>query len=233
MTMKRKTSLLLVIPLGAGLLILGSIGSDPPGANVRPVASLVPAVSEQQVGEEQVIDVREALDSIELAPAKILFLETVILQGSTGDKKAAIRELRQAGDEDAVATLSIALADNDPRVRKAAFEALAHIGGDAALGAIASAASDGDPRTRARAAESLAAAGGYSAADYLELALRDDDARVRATAAEALGDLGDSSSINIISSALRDPDPEVRQRAAEMLDQLNDDALFHALYPAR
>jgi HEAT repeat protein len=231
--MKKRTRLLLIIPLGAGLLIVGSFAFDPPGAKKRPASSFSMAINGRPIDLEQKIDVQEAVASIDIKPAKVMFLETVILQGTAGDKKAAIRELRNLGDGDAIVTLSIALADDDSRIRKAALEALSHIGGDEALSAIASAASDGDPLTRARAAETLANAGGYSATDYLELALRDGDARVRATATEALGDIGDSRSINIISQALRDSDPEVRQRAAEMLDRLNDDALFHAVYPAQ
>jgi len=226
-----RTSLLILIPLGAGLLFIGSFAFDPPGAAKRPAPSFTLFVNGESFFEEQEIDVQETLASIDIEAAKSEFLETVILQGTVGDKKAAIRELAHLGDSEAIAILSVALGDDDPRVRKAALEALSRTGGDEALAAIASAMRDSDPRTRARAAESLANAGGYSAVDYLELALRDDDARVRATATEALADIGDSRSINIISEALRDIDPEVRQRAVEMLDQLNDDAFFHALYP--
>lgn len=230
--MKKRTSLLIAIPLGAGLLLLGSFAFDPPGAVKRPAPSLTVFLNGEPVSKEQLIDVQGAIEAIDIEPARLMFLETVILQGSAGDKKAAILELRHIGGSESIATLSVALADNDPRVRKAALEALSRIGGDEALAAIASAASRDDPLLRARSAETLANAGGYSASSYLELALHDDDARVRMAATEALGDLGDSNSINIISAALRDPDVEVRQRAAEMLDQLNDDALFHALYPA-
>jgi HEAT repeat protein len=231
--MKKRSSFFVMIPLGAGLLFLGSFAFDPPGAVMRPAPSFTLLVNGEPFSVEPEIDVQKTVASIDIEPAKAVFLETVVLQGSFGDRKAAIRELRRLGNGDAIAALSIALGDNDRRVRKAALEALSRIGGDEALAAIASAANDFDPPTRARAAESLVYAGGYSAVDYLELALRDDDARVRATATEALGDLGDGRSINIISTALRDPDPEVRQRAVEMLDQLNDDALFHALYPAQ
>jgi HEAT repeat protein len=230
-TMKKRTSLLAVIPLGASLFLLGSLAFDPPGAEKRPVPSFSMTVNGQPLVLDREVDVQNALETIDFEPMQTDFLETVLLQGTVGDKKAAIRELRRMGGSDAVATLSMALADDDPRVRKATFEALSRIGGDEALAAIASATGAADPEARARAAEALANAGGYSAASYLELALRDDDARVRLAATEALGDLDDSDSINIISTALRDPDPEVRQRAAEMLDQLNDDAFFHAVFP--
>jgi len=231
--MKKRTSLLAAIPLGAGLFLLGSLAFDPPGAEKRPAPSVSIVVNGQPLSLDREVDVRNALETIDSEPMQTEFLETVILQGTVGDRKAAIRELRRIGGSDAVATLSMALADKDPRVRKATLEALSRIGGDDALAAIASATGAADPETRARAAEALANAGGYSATSYLELALRDNDARVRMAATEALGDVNDSNSINIISTALRDPDPDVRQRAAEMLDQLNDDAFFHAVFPTQ
>jgi len=231
--MKKRTSLLLLFPLGATLLVLGSFAFDPPGAERRPAPILTIDANEKAVPLNQEINLQDSLDAIDLAPARDIFLETVLMQGAVGDKKAAILELRKLGTAEAIATISMALGDNDPRVRKSAFEALTRIGGDDALAAIASASNDNDALVRSRAMEALANAGGYSAADYLELALRDEDARVRTTAVEALSDLGDSRSINIISTALRDPDPDVRQRAVEMLDQLSDDALFQTLYTAR
>lgn len=237
--MRKTNNLVLAVPLGALLLVVASLALDPPGAAKRPAPSFSMLVNgrhihvKEKLDPERTIEVRRAIASIDDEPVRVDFLETVILQGAVGDKKVAIHELGQIGDSGAVAALSVALTDDDQRVRKAAGEALARIGGDDALAAIASASRDADPRERARAAEALALAGGYSAVDYLELALHDEDARVRATAIESLGDLGDSRAINIISAALRDPDPDVRERAANLLDQLNDDALFHVLYPAQ
>ena len=234
-----RTSLLVLVPLGAGLLVVGSLVTDLPGAERRPAPSVSMSVNGRAVdldglaAPEATIDVTGALESIDIEPAKALYLETVILEGEVGDKKAAMRELSQLDDNEAVAILSLALADEDPRIRRAAAAALERIGTDEALAALASGMGDVDAARRASAAESLARAGGYSAVDYLELALRDDDARVRASAVEALGDIGDSRSVNIIGAALRDPDPEVRQRAADMLDELNDEALFHAVFPAQ
>ena len=231
--MTNRLSLLMLIPLGAGLLLVGSLVSDPPGAELRPAPLFAAPEFAEPITEESTIDVRGTVDSIEAEPVRAAFLETVISQGAVGDKKAAIRELGRLPDDDAVAILSFALTDEDPRVRRAAAAALGRIGSDAADAALASGMNDHDPARRAQAADYLATAGGYSAVDYLELALRDDDARVRSNAVEALGDIGDSRSVNIIGTALRDPDPEVRERAAEMLDQLSDEALFHAVYPPR
>lgn len=230
MKMTKRTSLLLLVPLGAGLLYLGNLASDKPGVAGRPATLPAMPRVEQATGQE--LDVAAKVASVEYAPARTGLLETVLEQGTVGERKAAIRELRHLASYEAIAVLSLSLGDEDRRVRKAALEALSSIGGDEALAAIASATKERDPLLRAQAAEALANAGGYSASNYLELALRDEDARVRMAAISALGDLNDSRSVNIISLALRDPDPEVRERAAEMLDELNDEALFSALYPA-
>ena len=229
---RTRSTLLLAIPLGAGLLILGSFAFDSPDAARRPAPFALLDVRTEPHPQNRAVAVEDAMESIELEPARDFYLETVLMQGAVGDKKAAILSLRKIGDANAIETLSFALGDTDPRVRKAAIEALSRIGGDDALAAIASAAIDDDLALRSRAVEALAFAG-YSAPQYLELALRDEDPRIRATAVDALGDIGDSRSINIISAALRDPDADVRQRAVEVMDQLDDEALFHVLYPPR
>jgi HEAT repeat protein len=165
------------------------------------------------------------------APEAMLFFEGVILKGTVGQKKEAIRELRRVATIAAVQTLSVALGDDDERVRKAAMEALSAIGGDEALAAIASASADDDPHLRARAAQALSAAGGRSAADYLALALHDEDPRVRAAAVASLGDLEDDRHLHIIRQSLDDPDPQVRERAVDILEDLDDEAMFRALFP--
>jgi len=167
----------------------------------------------------------------ELASTATIFLETVIYQGTAGEKKEAIRELRRLGTPAAVRTLSLALGDDDARVSKSAMEALSRIGGDEALAAIASATMDADPRVRGKAAEAMAMAGGYSSAEYLKIALQDEDPRVRASVIDSLGDIGDDYSIQVIQRALQDPDLEVRERALEVLEELENDAVLQALFP--
>lgn len=231
----KNRAILLSIPLGAGLLYLGSLVFDAPDAEQRPAPFMTIATESQTAfldAEAAHIDVDSSLESIEYAPAREVYLETVLLHGGVGDRKKALLQLEQLATPGAISVMSLALADEDPRVRRAAFEALSRAGGDEALAAIASASADSEPATRAAAADALASTGGYSASAYLEQALEDPDPRVRAAAVGSLGDLNDSRSVNIISMALRDPDPEVRERAADLLDSLNDDALFHALYPA-
>ncbi len=231
--MTKRNSLILLLLLGAGLLYLGNPAPEPPDAG-RPIAVSSHAESEKtppHEGTAQLTVSHILQEKIDYVPARAAFLETIVLQGSPGDKKAAIRELKRLGTLEAVQTLSFAVGDEDDRIRTAALEALAAIGSDEALAAIAGAARSDSPADRALAAEALARSGGHSSADYLELALHDDDPRVRAAAIEALGDIGDSRSVTIISQALRDRDPAVRQRAVEVLDRLDDEALFHTLYP--
>lgn len=166
-----------------------------------------------------------------LAPAATFYFEVVVQEGSVGEKKEAILNLRRLGTPDAVRALSLALGDEDPRIRRAALESLAQIGGDEALAAIASASVDDDPRVRGNGTYALAMAGGYSSIEYLNLALRDENPIVRAAAIDSLGDIGDERSIGVIQQALRDPDPAVRERALEVINEINDDAAFRALYP--
>ena len=122
MTMKKRTSLLLIIPLGAGLLYLGSLATDPPGAIGRPASSVVQPAIEDDADRQ--VDVVATIATIDYAPARSDFLETVVAQGTVGDRKAAIRALRHLATTEAINILSIALGDSDPRVSKAAFEAL-------------------------------------------------------------------------------------------------------------
>ena len=164
-------------------------------------------------------------------PYAIDFLETVLLRGRIGEKKEAIRTLRNEATPAAVQALSFALSDTDKRVRDAAIEALGAIGSDDALAALASVAGTDNPVERAAVAHAMATSGGASALAYLDTALRDDDPRVRLAAAEALGDLGDGSGRSRIQAAMKDPDPAVRERAVEILEDLDDEALFRTLFP--
>ena len=166
-----------------------------------------------------------------LAPAATLYLEAVILEGDSREKRQAIRELRRDGTPDAVRALSLALGDESAGIRDAALEALAAIGGDEAVAAIASAAVDEDERVRADATFALAMADGASSIEYLNMALHDDNPMVRSAAIDALGDVGDDRAIVALRQALQDPDRTVRERAVEVINEINDDAAFRALFP--
>jgi len=162
----------------------------------------------------------------------IEFLETVLLRGNVGDRKGAVRDLRDIGTPAAVQSLSFALGDDDERVKNAALEALTTIGSDEAMLALASSLGAQQPQARAAATEAVAAAGGDAAMAYLDVALTDADPRVRMAAADALGQLGGEAARVRLRSALADPDGEVRERAVEVLEALDDDAMFQALFPA-
>lgn len=166
-----------------------------------------------------------------LAPAAAAYFEIVVQEGEFYEQKKAIFNLRRLGTRAAVQALSVALGDDDARVRKAALEALSQIGGDEALAAIASSSVHNDPRVRADATHALAMVDGHSSTEYLNLALHDENPFVRAAAIDSLGDIGDDRSIGVIQQALQDPDPTVRERALEVINEINDDAAFRALYP--
>ena len=120
-----RTSLLVIVCLlGAGLLLRG---------NPAPDFASVPDVRPDPPRNGESIEVPAAYGDIDYEPAKSFYLETLLLQGSVGQKRAAIRELRALGGVDAVNALSFALADEDSRVTEAAIEALAGIGSDDAL----------------------------------------------------------------------------------------------------
>lgn len=159
------------------------------------------------------------------------FFETVLLRGSIGEKKQAIRQLRIDGTVPAVQALSFALGDGDQRIRDAAVEALAAIGSDEALAALGGMSGTDMPLDRAAAARAIAASGNVSAGAYLDRALVDDDVRVRMAATDALGNLDNEAGRRHLRSALEDPDPAIREQAAELLEDLDDEAMFRTLFP--
>lgn len=215
----------------AGLLIISGLASLYLQRPIEPQPAPVPV--EDRVTSRPDIPAavagfaeRELPVSIETA-----YFEAVLFQGEYSDKQAAIRELKRLGTSDAIQSLTLALGDDDSRVRNAALEALASLGGDEASAAIGSLSSDLDPRVRADATLSLAMSGGASATEYLKLAIHDPDPIVRMAAINSLGDMEDDYSVSVIQQALQDPDERVRERAIEMIDEINDDAAFRALYP--
>ena len=159
------------------------------------------------------------------------FFETVLLRGSIGEKKQAIRQLRLDGTVPAVQALSFALGDEDERVRNAASEALAAIGGDEAIAALGSMTHMDSPLDRAAAAQAIAASGNSSAVAYLDQALADDDVRVRMAATDALAGLDNEAGRRSLRAALEDPDPAVREQAVELLEDLDDEVMFRTLFP--
>ncbi len=173
-----------------------------------------------------------------LIPAATVFLEAVLLEGTAQEKRRAIDELRRLGTPTAVQALSLALGDDNERIRDRAFEALESISSDEALAAIASAAMDSDPWVRSEAVTALASGDSDTAARYLTLALDDPDPRVRMSVVEALADvpmgaLPSQQTVAALNRALKDENPEVRLQAIESLEEIGGDIAFQALMQAR
>jgi len=167
------------------------------------------------------------------ASAADIFFEAVILYGSLAEKREAIRELQRLATAEAVEALSLALGDEDPRVRGPAMAALARIGSDAALAAVASATADADPWVRARAVDALSSGDSESALQYLSLAFTDPDPNVRLAVIEAFADNPGDASVAILSMALQDDDPLVRMHAVDALEEIGGELAFSALLRAR
>jgi len=169
-----------------------------------------------------------------LAPAATIFYEAVLYQGTFREKKEAIRELRRLGTPAAVQALSLALGDEDARVRDASLSALSHIGGDEALAAIASAAQDSDPRARGEAAAALGSGDSETSARYLTMALDDPDPRVRMAVIESLADVPfgtvpNQLTVATLTRALQDEDPEVRMSAVDAMEEIGGDVAYQTL----
>jgi len=150
-------------------------------------------------------------------------LEAELMHGDVRARKTAVRGLRSLESQNAIASLSLALADEDQAVRIQAIQALARIGGDDALVTLASVAADDDAWVRGEAVNALASIGGESSVRYLALALNDEAAQVRASVVEALADIAGEPSLNLLSAALNDPDPGVRIAAVEALEEAGGD----------
>ena len=169
-----------------------------------------------------------------LAPAATVFYEAVLYQGTYREKKEAIRELRRLGTPAAVQALSLALGDEDARIRDTALSALSRIGSDEALAAIASAAQDSDPRVRGNAAAALASGDSETSAQYLAMALDDPDSRVRMAVIESLADVPFGAvpselAVATLSRALEDEDPEVRMSAVDAMEEIGGNVAYQTL----
>lgn len=167
------------------------------------------------------------------ASAADIFFEAVIFYGSLAEKREAIRELQRLGTAEAVEALSLAVGDDDSRVRGAALAALSRIGSDAALAAVASATADADPWVRGQAVNALSAGDSESALQYLNLAFTDRDPNVRLAVIEAFADNPNDQSIAILGMALRDDNPMVRMHAVDALEAIGGELAFAALMSAR
>ncbi|MGI9289304.1 MAG: HEAT repeat domain-containing protein, partial [Pseudomonadales bacterium] len=172
------------------------------------------------------------------APAAVVFFEAVLYRGSLAEKQEAIRELRRLGTPVAIQALSLALADENGRVRDSAFAALENVGSGDALGAIASAAMDSDAWIRSEAATALASGDNETLKEYLVKALDNPDPRVRMSVVEALADVPWGAMTNqqlvaALNRALKDENPEVRMKAIDSLEEIGGNIAFQALMQAK
>ena len=60
--MKKTTSLVLLLPLGAGLLVAGSLVLDPPDAERRPAPSFAMSVNGRTVDLDDLADLQPSID---------------------------------------------------------------------------------------------------------------------------------------------------------------------------
>ena len=173
-----------------------------------------------------------------LAPTATVFYEAVLYRGTFLEKKEAIRDLRRLGTPAAVEALSLAVADEDTRVRDAAISALSRIGSDEALAAIASVSLDSDPRARGEAAAALGSGDRETSARYLAMALDDPDPRVRMAVIESLADVPfgtvpDQLTVATLTRALQDENPEVRMSAVDAMEEIGGEVVYRTMMPSQ
>lgn len=125
--------------------------------------------------------------------------------------------------------LSLALADDDVKVRLEAVSELASIESDQAAAALATALSDGDPSVREEAACGLGEIGDETDLEILEQALMDPDLRVREAAVEAVTDIGGDDSAWALAFALTDVAPSLREDAVYALSEIGSETAIGIL----
>lgn len=118
------------------------------------------------------------------------------------------------------APLSVALVDEDAKVRLEAVTALTIIGGDQVAAALTTVAlSDTDSAVRQEAVYALGEIGTEESIEVLKHALFDPDVSVREAAVDAFADIGGEKSALALAVALNDADPLLR---AEVVDALGE-----------
>jgi hypothetical protein len=128
--------------------------------------------------------------------------------------------------------LSLALADDEAKVRLEAVSELASIGSDQAAAALAAALSDSDPSVREEAVCGLGEIGDETDLEILEQALMDPDLRVREAAVEAVTDIGGDDSARTLAFALTDVAPSLREDAVYALREIGSETAIGILQQA-
>jgi HEAT repeat protein len=135
--------------------------------------------------------------------------------------------------DEGVVPLSLALADDDVKVRLKAVSALIDIGGEQAAAALAAVTlSDKDASVREEAVYGLGEIGGETGMQVLEQALMDPDGRVREAAVEAFTDIGGSESARALAVALNNQDASLRAEAVDALGEIGGETAIRVLRQA-
>ncbi len=159
-------------------------------------------------------------------------LEAELMNGDVGGRQNAVKLARKLGKEEALAPLSLALTDNNAKVRVQAIYGLAELGGQEAVDVLAAALRDENAGVRAEAAYALGAIGDSAAVQFLEQALGDTDPDVRESAIDALASIGGTTSSAALAIALRDPDPFLRLEAIGALSTIHESTAIGLLNEA-
>jgi AAA family ATP:ADP antiporter len=166
------------------------------------------------------VDPRQVLHSLELLSAhgqSHLVPPLLLHHRDAGVRRKTLEVLAEAGRDDAVELIEMAVGDDDPEVRSGAMQTLARLGGARSSAMMRDRLGDPDPELRATAVASLLRSPDAAAADRAEKALAamvaDPEARVRAMAARALGEVAEPVARDVVLQLLYDPDPSVVRRA--------------------
>ncbi|MDX1487156.1 MAG: HEAT repeat domain-containing protein [Acidiferrobacterales bacterium] len=149
---------------------------------------ILPQGEERYAAQDKIVERTDTVSSGE-GIAQISTLQATLNSGDAEQREEATLELGENGQAQAVAPLTLALADRDEDVREAAVVSLAEIGGAEAVQALAIALRDANPRVREEAVDALGEIGGPMAIVLLEQALADDVKFVRQAASEVLDEL--------------------------------------------
>ena len=122
--------------------------------------------------------------------------------------------------DETIASLSLALANNDAQVRLEAVSGLTDIGNDQAAAVLAGALTDSDPRVREEAIYALGEIGGENAVPAIEQAFMDAEDDVRQAAIAALSDIGGDESARALAVALYDVNTSLREDAVYALGDI-------------
>jgi len=159
----------------------------------------------------------------QVSPGVVPDDEALHMDASHGDGERrwrAMQNLALSGSDEAVATLTLALADTHADIRVDAVTALAKLGSAYATSTLATALNDNDPYVREAAADALGRVGDETARQSLEHALTDLDKEVREAAIKAFAEIGGDASALSLATALSDPDVSLREETVDALGEI-------------